>query len=95
MEVGSALYKEGIRWTESRTKHSVDQLDPIRTDTQFLVLDFILTISMTILQDNYHDIDHPVTPFQLLEYQWRWREGKFDTLGKLGSAHRVVGQHPY
>ena len=33
--------------------------------------------------------------FQLLEYQWRWREGKFDTLGKLGSAHRAVGQHPY
>ena len=34
-------------------------------------------------------------PFQLLEYQWRWREGKFDTLGKLGSAHLAVGQHPY
>ena len=30
--------------------------------------------------------------FQLLEYQWR--EGRFDTLGKLGSAHRAVGQHP-
>ena len=26
-------------------------------------------------------------PFQLLEYQWR--EGRFDTLGKLTSAHRA------
>ena len=31
-------------------------------------------------------------PFQLLEYQWG--EGRFDTLGLLGSAHRAQGQHP-
>ena len=30
--------------------------------------------------------------FQLLEYQWG--EGRFDTLGLLGSAHRAQGQHP-
>ena len=30
--------------------------------------------------------------FQLLEYQWR--EGRFDTLGKLVSAHPGGGQHP-
>ena len=30
---------------------------------------------------------------QLLEYQW-W-EGKFDTLGKLVSAHRADGLPPY
>ena len=30
--------------------------------------------------------------FQLLEYQWR--EGRFDTLGKLVSARHVNGQHP-
>ena len=32
------------------------------------------------------------SPFQLLEYQWG--EGRFDTLGLLGSAHRAQGQHP-
>ena len=31
-------------------------------------------------------------PFQLLEYQWG--EGRFDTLGLLGSAHRAQGQPP-
>ena len=34
----------------------------------------------------------PSPPFQLLEYQWG--EGRFDTLGLLGSAHRAQGQHP-
>ena len=33
-----------------------------------------------------------VIPFQLLEYQWR--ESRFDTLGKLASAHPGGGQHP-
>ena len=32
------------------------------------------------------------SPFQLLQYQW-W-EGRFDTLGKLVSAHPGGGQHP-
>ena len=32
---------------------------------------------------------YQVTTFQLLEYQWS--EGEFDTLGKLGSAHRPGG----
>ena len=35
----------------------------------------------------------PSRAFQLLEYQWR--EGKFDTLGKLVSAHRADGLPPY
>ena len=30
--------------------------------------------------------------FQFLEYQWS--EGKFDTLGKLGFAHRAQGTPP-
>ena len=34
-----------------------------------------------------------LSPFQLLEYQWR--EGKFDTLGKLVSAHHADGLTPY
>ena len=54
------MYKEGIRWTESY----YHQLEPTSTDTEFLVLDYILTISMTILQDNYHD--HPVTLVMLI-----------------------------
>ena len=32
----------------------------------------------------------PLWAFQLLEYQWG--EGRFDTLGLLGSAHRALGQ---
>ena len=31
------------------------------------------------------------SPFQLLEYQWG--EGRFDTLGLLGSAHRALGMY--
>ena len=41
VEVGSAMYKEGIRWTESLQSFG---LTDIRT--QSMVLDYILTISM-------------------------------------------------
>ena len=43
VEVGSAMYKEGIRWTETfgRTDITTEALG-----TQHMVLDFILTISL-------------------------------------------------
>ena len=55
VEVGSAMYKEGIRWTESL--QSIGLTD-IRT--QSMVLDYILTISMI------YDYDHPVTLVMLI-----------------------------
>ena len=56
MEVGSEMYKEGIRWTELVEYRSYFQLEPDRTNTKLVVLDCILTMSMTILQeDSYHD----------------------------------------
>ena len=51
VEVGSAMYKEGIRWTESLQSFG---LTDIRT--QSMVLDYILTISMI------NDHDHPCDP---------------------------------
>ena len=43
VEVGSAMYKEGMRWTETfgRTDIRTEALG-----TQHMVLDFILTISL-------------------------------------------------
>ena len=38
------------------------------------------------------EIGEQVMAFQLLEYHWQ--EGRFDTLGKLVSAHPGGGQHP-
>ena len=62
VEVGSEMYKKGIRWTE------FCQMEPFTTDVEsemkFMVLDYILTISITILQDSYHD--HPVTLAMLI-----------------------------
>ena len=55
VEVGSAMYNEGIRWTESLQSFG---LTDIRT--QSMVLDFILTISMI------NDHDHPVTLVMLV-----------------------------
>ena len=48
--------------------------------------------ALNMVLDYMYGIDLPNT-FQLLEYQW-W-EGKFDTLGKLVSAHRADGLPPY
>ena len=47
-----------------------------------------------IMVHHNHLLSHAyyVIPFQLLEYQWR--ESRFDTLGKLASAHPGGGQHP-
>ena len=45
MEVGSALYKEGIRWTEYMESKSIIG----KHDEKYMVLDCILTISMIIL----------------------------------------------
>ena len=58
------MYKEGVRWTERLTKHSVHPLEPFRSVVKFVVLDYILTISITVLQDNYHD--HPLTLVMLI-----------------------------
>ena len=46
-----------------------------------------------IMVHHNHLLSHAyyVIPFQLLEYQWR--ESRFDTLGKLASAHPGGGQH--
>ena len=44
VEVGSALYKRGIRWTEYMESEIIG-----KHDFQYMVLDFILTISMVIL----------------------------------------------
>ena len=44
MEVGSAMYKEGVRWTESMQTFGKPDIR-----SQSMVLDYILTISMIIL----------------------------------------------
>ena len=53
VEVGSEMYKKGIRWTEllELENHPILQLEPFETNTKFVVLDYILTIFMTILQE--------------------------------------------
>ena len=43
VEVGSAMYKEGVRWTESMQSFG---LPDIRS--QSMVIDYILTISISI-----------------------------------------------
>ena len=44
VEVGSAMYKEGMRWTESMQSFGLPDIT-----SQNMVLDYILTISMIIL----------------------------------------------
>ena len=44
MEVGPAMCKRGIRWTEYMESEIIG-----KHDFQYMVLDFILTISMVIL----------------------------------------------
>ena len=60
------MYKEGIRWTEfcQMEPFTTDEIDSISSEMKFVVLDYILTISITILQDRYHD--HPVTLVMLI-----------------------------
>ena len=54
VEVGSAMYKKGIRWTEYMESEGIG-----KHDIKIMVLDYILTISKTI--DHPHNYqDHPV-----------------------------------
>ena len=53
VEVGSAMYKDGIRWTESMEPFGID------TTYHYMVLDIYLYDHPFGFQDTYHD--HPVT----------------------------------
>ena len=53
VEVGSAMYKKGIRWTEYMESESIG-----KHDLKYMVLDFILTIS-TLIDHLYNYRDHP------------------------------------
>ena len=55
VEVGSAMHKKGIRWTEYMESESIG-----KHDLKYMVLDFILTIS-TLIDHLYNYRDHPVT----------------------------------
>ena len=55
VEVGSALYKKGVRWIEYSESEGIG-----KHDTKHMVLDYIITISTTI-DHPYKYRDHPVT----------------------------------
>ena len=74
VEVGSAMYKKGVRWIEYSESEGIG-----KHDTKHMVLDYIITISTTIdhpYKYRYIDYNHHLSGARSHELQREHPEGK-------------------